>query len=130
MNMWQEIPPAMSLLPCSLDYQRRSCCITKPQCRVPGYQELSRALGSKGEGATQNAPGTHTCSEMLGTAFWAACSTTKEVPKYRRPGHVSVHPVIPFASKGFSSYPASFSVPWDFSPGEEGDQEEAQMQRN
>lgn len=36
----------------------------------------SRALGSKGEGATQNTPGTHTGSEMLGTAFWVACSTT------------------------------------------------------
>lgn len=72
MKMWCGVSPAARLLPCSLDYQRKRWCLTRPsaQLQLPGIN----ALGREGGGATQHSPGMHISRELLGAVFWGACS--------------------------------------------------------
>lgn len=72
MKMWCGICPAITSLPCTLDYQRKRCCITGAQCTAPAPRV--NALGREGGGATQNSLGMHTSTELLGAVFWGACS--------------------------------------------------------
>lgn len=122
MNTWCEISPAISLLPCSLNYHRMLHYQTP--VNGPGSQELFHTLGREGEGETQKPLGS---SELLGAAFWAARSNVlRKLPNARGWGMCQLTLWLLTNEEAFSptQLPSQFLGPGG------GGQEKAQTQKS